>query len=275
MTKRVFILILLVGIAAVSLSVAADTPGLDWSPGMYWTYRTDALAGSTGVRTQGTLTFLVLGGDVCSTSEIWYLAAIPQWYDGTEIMVTTSHGGALTLSPWRRWPQIVNYIPPKHLPDFQIQFRQIVAAQGLPWGYSYDTSMRVETAREDGWSESIALEEIANEIVVMSSSSFDDATAVQYEWMSRIEGVENERVKGLAWWSPEVAWWVRAEGQDLSNGHVTRTYEIVLADWGVLSDEEMAVRLADALSSTEAIDPELADGLRTVLERMGVDVATN
>jgi hypothetical protein len=37
----------------------------------------------------------------------------------------------------------------------------------------------------------------------------------------------------------------------------------------------MLLRLTNALTSTEAIDPELARGLRIVLDSIGVDVASN
>lgn len=275
MMKKALILAMMIGVVA-SLSVASqEALGLDWTPGRYWTYQTIAVGGGDGIRTEGTLTFLVLAGDGCSPSLTWFLAIITEWYDGTEIITTSSHSDRLTPSPWRRWPQIVNYIPPKHLPDFLIRFRQAVGSQGLPWWYEEEKSLGIQMLRDDGYSESIALMELADDQITAPGYAFDDAVAVEYEWIGRFEGTRHESTEGLAWWSPEVGWWVRAEGQERSYGSLARSFEVVLTDWGTLSAEDMAERLEGALTSTAAIDPEYGDGLRGVLERWGIDLTTD
>ncbi|MBE0636844.1 hypothetical protein IH601_12675, partial [Candidatus Bipolaricaulota bacterium] len=147
MTKPTLLFALLFAITVGPSAVAQEAVGTDWSPGMFWTYQTNVVERHDGLQTEGSMTFLVLTDAGCMPSDTWYLAVMTQWYDGSEIMITTSHSEALTLVPWRRWPQIVDFIPPKHLPDLLIQFRQSVASSGLPW-FCEDTSMSVESRRE-------------------------------------------------------------------------------------------------------------------------------
>jgi len=268
------LLISLYAVSMMCVELAAESPSLDWTPGMYWTYQTDVVTKETGVRDHGTLTFLVLARDLSLGFQIWYLAAITQWYDGTEIMATTSHSGPWSPFPWRRWPQVANYIPPMQLPDFRIQFRNTVGSLGLPWSED-EVSLRIEAARTDTWEESISLTEMSSDRVVTPAGSFDDVVCMLYSWAGWFESTEVESTQGLAWWAPQVAWWVRAEGRESTDGMVVQTYELALTDWGVLSAVDMAIRLADALSSTAAIDPELAAGLHFQLDRIGVDITTD
>jgi hypothetical protein len=274
MTKAAYLLVLLFAITVSPSAVAQQAVSSDWVPGMFWTYQTDVVERRDGIRTEGSMTFLVLTDAGCMPSDTWYLAVMTQWYDGSEIMITTSHSEALTVVSWRRWPQIVNFVPPKQLPDLLIQFRQSVASSGLPW-FCEDTSMSVESRREDGWTESISLADLTPETVQAPAGSFDDAVGIHYSWSGRLNGEELEANEGTAWWSMDVGWWVRAEGLEKIMGYTARTYEIVLSNWGVLSNEDMRLRLANALTSTEAIDPELARGLRIVLDSIGVDVTSN
>ena len=268
MRPRTLILVHLMAIAASFGVVSQGMPTSDWEPGMYWTYHTDVLESHDGVRTEGSLTLLVLKEDSSYGLHRWHLAVVTEWYDGTEIMATATHGGLLTPFPWRRWPLITNYLPPKHLPDFDSYFRNTVGSMGLPW-LGGAPSMQVDIHQSEVWTESIALTEMPRGTQGVPECIGGDAIAIQYEWTSSYLSTEVDRDEGTAWWSPELDWWVHAEGQGPEGA-----YEICLSSSGVLSNEDMILRLANALSSTAAIDPEYADGLRGVLERIGVDVPT-
>jgi len=257
-------MVLVLAVAAVMGAVSQEMPSSGWMPGTYWTYHTDVL--SNGVCTEGTLTFLVLMEDASYGRHRWHLAVITEWYDGTEILATATHSAPANPFPWRRWPLITNYLPPKHLPDFSNYFPQVVSSMGLPW-LGEALSMRVDIHESEAWIESIVLTEIQQGAENVSECVVGDTVAIQYEWTTSYLNSEAKHVEGTAWWSLQSGWWAYTEGQGPEG-----TYEVCLSSSGVLTGNEMALRLADALSSTTAIDPEYADGLRGVFERLGVDV---
>ena len=266
MTKKVFTLVLLVGIAVSSSAVSQEMPSVDWTPGMYWTYHTDVV--SSGIRTEGTLTFLVLAEDASYGLHRWHLAVITEWYDGTEIVATAAHSAPASPFPWRRWPLIIEFLPPKHLPDFRNQYRRSIGSLGLPWWFCEERSVQVDIHQTDAWAESIVLTELQRGTENGSECIANDAVAIQYEWTSSLWDAEVEHVEGTAWWSLQSEWWAYAEGRGPEG-----TYEVCLDSSGVLTAEEIILRLSNALTSTAAINPEYADGLRGVFERIGVDLS--
>jgi hypothetical protein len=261
---------MLCAVVMMCLSLAAEVASSAWVSGMYWTYRTNVVASGTGESTSAIVMFLVLASDSSFDVCRWYLAVITQWYDGTEIMFLTSHWGSTSLSAWLRWPLVADYVPPMLLPGIRGDLRQCAGSMWLLWR-SEETTLRLETLRDGAVEESITLTEMARGTIGTPAGSFDDAACLSYAWnTSWLESTE-----GLAWWSPEVAWWVRAEGRELIGEQVVETYELALTDWGVLSAEDTAVRIASALLSTAAIDPDWADAVRTHLGMIGVELSAD
>lgn len=261
--KRMMLVGVLLTVAAFGCNVVGQTLlHSDWTPGTYWTYQTDVVEHHDGTRTQGTVTFLVLTDEAAILSNTWLLAVITQWYDATEIMITASHSEALSVVPWRRWPQIIDYLPPKQLPDWDLDFRRSIASQGIPsWIYSTSTVSVGTSHPPVAETELIMLSEGYGPVETPEGSF--DAARVDYSWTQNILGHEAGRNEGAAWWAQDAGWWVHAEGQELAdNGRPERTYEITLSDYGVLNAEEMKDRLTAAVSSTAAIDAEFAAGMR-------------
>jgi hypothetical protein len=139
---------------------------------------------------------------------------------------------------------------------------------GLPW-LNEAPSMQIDIYQSDVWKESIALTEMPRGTQGVPECIEEDTIAIQYEWTSSYLNSVVERDEGTAWWSPELDWWVHAEGRCPAG-----TYEICLSSSGVLTADETGLRIANALSSTAAIDPEYADGLRGVFERIGINPST-
>jgi len=202
------------------------------------------------------------------------MAAITEWYDSAELLFLTSHQGPATTGahwspvatlPWLRWPQVVDYIPPASIPGIQGALRQSLRPVWLP-GLPVGQTLRLETLGDGGVAqETIELTELATETAETPAGSFEGATRIGYSWSSFGES----RVDGLAWWSPDVGWWVRAEGED---GQLGVHFELILTDFGVLTADELRARLSDALTSSSAIDPDWADGMRNVLLATGITI---
>ena len=265
MRRRVVMCWPLVLVFAASFgAVSQMSPDSNWSPGTYWTYDTSVTQG--GIRTDGELTFIVLGEDDEYGLHRWYLAVITQWYDGAEILTTVAHSSPLNPFPWRRWPLIVEFIPPTHLPAYRGQLRLYVGNLGLPWLHE-ELAMEISIQESELKSETVALTESPQGAPSHTECSMvEGLVAIHYEWHSNYSQAEIERIDGTAWWSHELGWWSHAEGQGPEG-----TFEICLDSSDVLSSEDMIDRLSNALESTAAIDPDFADSRRIVFERIGIE----
>jgi len=256
-----------------------------WESGIYWTYETTRTYSPTtgGSKARGSLTFIVLGGNVCLGNEIWILAAISEWYNGNEIIDTVMHVGPSSL--YLRWPIIVDFLPRAKISASETGLTRTAAAfpltepgPGLPIRIGRALPVTVQISPPDEpvpdwladavetgstW-EAVALTEEEQVELTVPVGTFSSAIPIQYKW----EGF-GERDSGRAWWVPEVGWWARVEGQEETEDRVTLSYVMALTDWGVLSPEEMESRLTSALQSTEQIDPVAGKRVRVQLENLG------
>ena len=225
--------------------------GAVWEAGTYFTY--DAvLTFQEGSVYRFPITVIVLGGDTHFGLESWDLAGIYESYGGSKIVSLLRMIGP--TETYLRWPAILNFIPAATISSTSDLTRSAAAiplsSAGLP--------IRIERAAEYT---------ADPEGIDTSADAFPDAIPVRYtwEWM--------EKNAGRAFWSPELRWWVYAEGaEEGPGGSPIDTYTISLSSFGVFSQGEIIARLSAALSSMEASDPEGAERIGEFLKEEGLDI---
>jgi len=258
----------LIGLAAILaygiFLVPSTAP--DWCTGRFWTYKTKVVAAGTGENTAGEMTFLVVGPNESSANHHWYLAAITQWFDGSEILFLTSSVAPTELGSHLRWPQVVDHIPPAELPGIRGELRQSVGSYSPSWAPS-ETSLRLQSLKDEVVEESITLIGLPQKTVVTPAGTFEAGVGIEHVWSN----TWGERTEGEAWWSAEVVWWVRVDGQEFMGGQAAHSYQVSLLKWGILASDEVALRLSNAITSTAAIDADWADGLRARLDHWDID----
>jgi len=260
---------------------------VEWEPGMYWTYQVKAAGEQSLFPPPPTMTFYV----VASRSLLWVkIYALAQVMDYPR--------GALQLIPYleqpggpvpRGWPLLLEHRP--GLPGETVLMTAYSTAALLGKGTRQYTEtvwpLEIESEDAQGWLEAIgpvgeAVEESLREgkitewrevtvgepaEVTVPAGTFDQCRTIHYRARYGYGAVE----EGMAWWSPEVNWWVRLEGSRTFAGKTVR-YVIELVRWGRLSQEELIRRLATALQHAETLSPRMAETVRGQLQELGIEI---
>lgn len=280
------LLVLALGVGGSGAASPSTPEDPIWARGMYWTFQTGrtyspSLGGWND--DDGSLTFLVLDAGVPGNCITKYLAVFSETHDGRETLDIVSHVGP--LDAYVRWPVVVDFLPRAELSAPATGLTSTVAAfpwipttAGFPGRIARAFPISINSSSSDGslprwmtdaleagmaWEEITLAEGVLSEVETLVGT-FADAIPIEFRWEAF-----GERHSGEAWWVPEVGWWVHAAGQEESEDRVTLTYTISLAEWGVLSSEEVRRRLESACRSTEEVDPSEAGRLRGVLEDLG------
>jgi len=256
--------------------------GAMWEAGTYFAY--DAvLTFQEGNVYRFPITVIVLGGDTHFDLESWDLAGIYESYGGSKAVAVLRMVGPAEI--YLRWPAIINFIPGATVSSDSDLTHNAAAISLSPAGspirieraaeYTADPEFLEERSipdwlrDEDGefLLEAITLIPEDPEGIDTPAGAFPDAVPVHYTWERM------ERNTGRAFWSPELQWWVYAEGtEERPDGSPIDTYAIALSSFGVFSQEEIIDRLSAALSSMEATDPEGAERIGEFLREEGLDI---
>ncbi len=276
-------LALLLSLAGWGEEIPSGSPPTVWETGTYWTY--DAILSFQGGSTyRFPITLIVLGGDTHFGLESWDLAGIYESYSGSEIVGVLRMTGPAEM--YLRWPAILNFIPGATISSASDLTHQAAAVSLSPAGlpirieraaeYTADPEFIPEErlipdwlGEEDGrfLLEAVTLIPEDPEGIDTPAGAFPNAIPVRYTWERM------EQNSGRAFWSPELQWWVYAEGvEERPDGSPIDSYTIALTSFGVLPQGEIIDRLSAALSSMEATDPEGAERIGEFLKEEGLDI---
>jgi hypothetical protein len=282
--RALWSLMLAVGLGA---AVGLAAQGVDWTPGVYWTYQVRAAGERDPSISFPEMTFYV----VAARSVLWVeVYALAQFSDGPEgflqlIPCLEPPGGPVPQG----WPLLIEHRPglPGE-PGFLIFYSTApLPGEGTRQYTETVQPLEVEPEEAQEWLEAMgpageAMEEALKEgkirewrevaetqpeDVTVPAGTFNRCRTVQYRAHYGYGATE----EGTAWWSSEVGWWVRLEGNK-TFGDKANSYIIELVDWGQLSHEELTGRLATALQDTAVLNPALAETVRSQLQELGIEI---
>lgn len=270
MAKRAFLLTALFSIALPLHSADSRFPEV----GDYWCYQVRIWNGGEGLEDFPKLIYYATGDtDFLGTPLVALLGIGIEKPGGRpaplELVVVN---WAPFIRPYR-WPVMVRHLPEGNrgmLPEIPADPLSVIGAQ-----------MRIAAfSQPPGDFASFSLTSVKKESVTVPAGHFADCILVTYKQAIGAVGKPLDahlyesltlHEEGTAWWSDEVNWWVRLEGQRtvLNERKIFVRYTVELTDWGHLSRDELLQRLQEALESAEAVDPGMAETLREQLTKLG------
>lgn len=270
----------------VTFGLAAQ--GVEWAPGMYWTYQVRAAGEQESSIPPPEMTFYVVAARSVLWVEIYALAQV-------------SPEGPLQLIPYleppggpvpRGWPLLLEHRPglPGEPGFMTASSTDPLPSEGTRQYTETVYPLEVEPGEAEAWLEAIgpareAMEEALKEghitewrevaetqpeAVAVPAGTFNRCRTIQYRAQYGYGAAE----EGTAWWDSEVGWWVRLEGCKTLGGEA-RWYIIELLDWGQLSQEELTERLTTALETMEARHPVIGKTVRDELQKLDIEIPSD
>jgi len=259
-----------------------------WQPGMYWTHEASSSYHTvTGCsKNEGTVMFLALARTSWLGLETWALAALWRWVDGANGISLFNYQG-MPGSPVR-WPLIADALPGALTTTSRSALTLTMATEPVTYSSGAVRVERVSGSVEGGsvagcaqcsvpaWLEDAGetdfsletLTLIPGDSVVGDVCLARDYTLkpVKYEWT----GLSVLHV-GEALWSPNLEWWVSAEGhEEWDDGTPILDYQVELSACGVFDTTELLRVLETAVGEMAASKRPATDCIRHQLQTLGL-----
>ena len=261
-------LVVVLGLAIVG--AAAGVPA-GWEVGSYWTYQQVERVQSASDIPMGTITYYVV-----ARSELLYTAMC------AVARVDKSPGGRSILSLLTVHMFEPGSLQPQVWP-FPAQAAPIMIAREKGAMLGEGGSQMTETMYPEGegaLTQQFSVQQRGVQKVTVPAGVFPNA--LRFEYQEKIDmpsGVSHQnpgqyswQAEGTAWWSSDVAGWVRIEGHG-NDPHVgSYAYTLVLSDWGRLSEKDLRAQLSAALTDTSSFNSVMAEVIRQQLQGIGFDL---
>lgn len=269
-------MILLTVSGLMTISAAAGVPS-GWEVGSYWTYQQVERVQSASDIPMRTVTYYVL-----ARTELLYTAMC------AVARVAKSPGGGSILAPLTVHVFEPGSLQPQVWP-FPAKAAPIMIAREKGAMLGEGGSQMTETIYPEGegaLTQQFSVQQGKMEKVTVPAGVFPNALRFEYQEKVIVpanafpssrqsSGQYSWQAEGTAWWSSDVAGWVRIEehGQGSHPGGYTNThYTLVLSDWGRLSKKDLQAGLSAALTDTSSFNPVMAEGIRQQFQGIGFNL---
>ncbi|MGB2983722.1 MAG: hypothetical protein WBC63_07685 [Candidatus Bipolaricaulia bacterium] len=288
----VLMLAVLSGAAARAQEEVPELQTTAWDIGTYWSYETLSWT-ADGANRRGPVTYVVLGHNIWLGDVRFAMGVIWEWYDRSARLAVLEISNPLW--EYMRWPPIAEFLSgtettssktgltfaamrtPLALGSKPVRIERVIGSNVEPVTGSSAVDWLAAWQQPDWLSDEPGATPLVETVTLIPgeateltvpAGTFVDALPVDYTWTGFFR-----RVTGRAWLSPELLWWVGAEGrEETAEGSLALGYTVTLTGWGVFAGQELAATLAAALESMEAAERFSTEGLRLLLSELGFDL---
>jgi len=265
--------------AVLGVAVVGSAAGVPagWEVGSYWMYQRVEHVQSASDIPMGTITYYVV-----ARTELLYSAMC------AVARVDKSPGGGSIVSPLTVHMFEAGSLQPQVWP-FPAQAAPIMIAREKGAMLGEGGSQMTETTYPEGegaLTQQFSVQQGTMEKVTVPAGVFPNALRFEYQEKVIVPantfpssrqspGQYSWQAEGTAWWSSDVAGWVRIEGhgQDSHPGGYTEThYTLVLSDWGRLSKKDLQAELSAALTDTSSFNPVMAEVICQQFQGIGFNL---
>lgn len=273
MISCAFIVVVL-GFAVISTAAGVPT---GWEVGSYWTYQQVERVQSAPDIPMGTVTYYVVARTELLYSAMCAVARVDKSPGGGSILspLTVHMFEAGSLQP-QVWP-----FPAQAVPIMIAREKGAMLGEG-----GSQTTETIYSEGEGALTQQFSVQQGTMEKVTVLAGVFPNALRFEYQEKVIVPanafpssrqspGQYSWQAEGTAWWSSDVAGWVRIEehGQGSHPGGYAYThYTLVLSDWGRLSKKDLQAGLSAALTDTTSFNPVMVGVIRQQFQEVGFDL---